>query len=64
MQAWCARRLPGVGAHAKYPKFLEEIEWPTEKPAAFVTIDDRALTFDGTWPDIEKLLSFSPWNRR
>lgn len=31
---------------------LAEIEWPTEKPPALVTLDDRALTFDGTWPDI------------
>jgi hypothetical protein len=41
-----------------------EIEWPTEKPAAFITIDDRALTFDGTWPDLDTLLAFKPWNKR
>lgn len=43
---------------------LAEIEWPLEKPAAFVTIDDRALTFDGTWPSIETLKDFKPWNKR
>jgi hypothetical protein len=43
---------------------LAEIQWPTEKPPAFVTIDDRALTFDGAWPSIESLLSFQPWNKR
>jgi hypothetical protein len=43
---------------------LSEIEWPLEKPAAFVTIDDRALTFDGTWPKIEDLKAFKPWNKR
>ena len=41
-----------------------QIEWPTEKPAAFITIVDRALTFDGTWPDIEALKQFQPWNKR
>jgi hypothetical protein len=41
-----------------------ELEWPTEKPAALVTIDDRALTFDGTWPEIESLKQFKPWNKR
>jgi hypothetical protein len=43
---------------------LAEIEWPKEKPAAFVTIDDRALTFDGTWPNSHSLLAFRPWNKR
>lgn len=41
-----------------------EIKWPTEKPAAFITIDDRAILFDGKWPDIEELKSFQPWNKR
>ncbi len=40
------------------------IEWPLEKPAAMVTIDDRALTFEGTWPSIDALLAFKPWNKR
>jgi hypothetical protein len=41
-----------------------EIDWPTEKPAAMITIDDRALTFDGTWPRMEELKAFQPWNKR
>ncbi len=41
-----------------------EIEWPTEKPAALITIDDRAITFDGTWPSIDELKAFQPWNKR
>ena len=43
---------------------FELLEWPTEKPAAFITIDDRAITFDGTWPSIESLKTFKPWNKR
>ena len=43
---------------------LAEIEWPTEKPSAFVTIDDRSLTFEGIWPDVTELLAFKPWNKR
>jgi len=39
------------------------IQWPTEKPPAFVTIADRAITFDGTWPTLDMLKSFKPWNK-
>jgi hypothetical protein len=43
---------------------LENVEWPTEKPPALVTIDDRAITFTGEWPDIETLKAFKPWNKK
>ncbi len=43
---------------------IRAIGWPTEKPAAFLTIDDRALTFTGAWPEIETLKSFKPWNKK
>jgi len=67
MKAWLRHKFtdhfitcePGMRADV-----LAEIEWPTEKPAAFLTIDDRALTFDGTWPSIDTLKAFQPWNKR
>lgn len=43
---------------------LEDVRFPVSKPAAFVSIDDRALTFDGTWPDFQTLKEFVPWNKR
>lgn len=42
----------------------ETIQWPNHKPSAMVTLDDRAIPFDGTWPSIVKLLDFEPWYRR
>lgn len=42
---------------------FNDIQWPNEKPAAFLTIDDRGYTFSGVWPEPETLLKFKPWNR-
>jgi len=44
-------------------QFVKEIDFPNHKPAAKVSIDDRALTFTGTWPDMDTLRGFRPWNK-
>lgn len=41
---------------------IEKITWPTEKPPALVTIDDRAIQFTGEWPAVETIANFKPWN--
>lgn len=43
----------------------DAIKYPTEKPAAMVSIDDRALCFTGNWSDFDpkRLLEFKPWNK-
>jgi len=38
------------------------LEFPTCKPPAHVSIDDRAMTFTGKWPSIQTLTDFRPWN--
>lgn len=49
------------GIDREYP-----ITFAYEKPAAFLTIDDRAICFEGDWSEIEPadLLAFKPWNKR
>ena len=41
-----------------------ELKFPKQKPAAFVTLDDRAILFTGCWPAIEDLKAFKPWNKK
>ena len=41
--------------------FVKTIQWPTHKPPAMITLDDRALNFTGVWPAIDALSSFKPW---
>ena len=45
-----------------------EIEFAHEKPAAWLTIDDRCIRFDGSWRMLglepERLLAFKPWMTR
>ena len=45
-------------------RVIKAIQWPLFKPPAMVTIDDRAITFTGQWPDVSTLKSFKPWNKR
>lgn len=46
--------------------FMGALSFPTQKPAANMTIDDRALCFEGDWSAIDPkaLLDFKPWNKR
>jgi len=42
----------------------EELKFPRHKPPATVFLDDRALRFEGVWPDLADLMQFKPWNWR
>ena len=58
MQEWLIR-------HGNFkPEEVEQIKFPTQKPAAFLTIDDRAICFDGNFPTRETMAAFKPWNKR
>ena len=46
------------------PNVIDLVSFPSSKPSAFLTIDDRALPFDGTWPEIQILKEFKPWNKK
>jgi hypothetical protein len=41
--------------------FPEEVVVTSERPPAYVSLDDRALTFTGQWPKVDDLWNFQPW---
>lgn len=43
---------------------VRQINWPLYKPPAIMTIDDRAMQFQGSFPDIETIDQFQPWNKK
>jgi hypothetical protein len=60
MQAWLYVEANKIHTDTHW---LRLIEWPTQKPPAFVTLDDRVICFDGRWPSIQRLCNFKAWNR-
>lgn len=41
-----------------------EIDWPTSKPGAFLTIDDRGFCFRGYWPSLDEIDAFKTWQQQ
>lgn len=81
MQRYLAKAIADHWQDGNTPPSLTECEcwgdaagvwrrfsWPWFKPAALITIDDRALTFNGNWSDPayspEGIRAFKPWNKR
>lgn len=57
--AWKASNMVSIEA----PPYLDDFIFAHEKPPAFLTIDDRAIKFEGRWSWLEPkdLLNFKPW---
>lgn len=64
MQKWLDYYLRQKFCDLAASTILREIKFPVEKPPAHITIDDRAICFDGSWPDLWELVNFSPWNAK
>ena len=43
---------------------LDNVTFPSKKPAAFLTLDDRCICFNGAFPTMEEMLEFKPWNKK
>lgn len=51
-------------AHYAGRALVKACAWPWFKPPALVTVDDRAICFDGTFPAPADLRAFKPWYKR
>lgn len=58
MEPWDVVMADAVSA------ILADIDFPSEKPPAHLTIDDRAMQFTGKWPSLDEVAMFKPWNKR
>lgn len=46
-------------------KAVKQMKFPTRKPAAYLTIDDRAICFDGNFNGLNvNIERFKPWYRK
>ncbi len=64
MRQWLHRHAGATWYETPAGPGIEDVRFVTDKPSAMVTIDDRALTFDGTWPAMDTLKNFKPWNKK
>lgn len=64
MRAWLKKHAGNLWNEGPGYLGLEDVRFVRFKPSALITIDDRALTFNGIWPTIETLRTFKPWNKR
>lgn len=64
MKAWLRKHAGAAWHKSPDGPGIEDVRFAHEKPAAFLTIDDRAFCFQGVWPDVEQLRAFKPWNKR
>ncbi|MEO0325777.1 MAG: hypothetical protein AAF447_22690 [Myxococcota bacterium] len=61
MKGWLSEHFVDWGPACAH---LSLVKWPTEKPPAHITIDDRGFAFAGEFPSLDFIAAFRPWNRR
>ena len=64
-KSWRGRRAmkKWLVKNGLHPSYITDniLKFPIKKPPAFLTIDDRAICFDGTFPSTEEMMSFKTW---
>ena len=60
MRAWLQRHAGNLW-DGPFEGTICSVRFTRWKPPAVVTIDDRAMRFEGIWPDTKGLRKFKPW---
>lgn len=64
MRDWLRKHSGALWYDSPAGSGIEDVRFARWKPPAVVTIDDRAVTFTGKWPEFGSLKSFKPWNKK
>lgn len=68
MQEWLERYANEEFDTTTASRFMRLLHFPLAKPPAFLTIDDRAIQFNGDFTALvmhpSNLRKFKPWNKR
>jgi hypothetical protein len=64
MRAWLKKHAGNIWYDSLAGPGLEDVKFPTKKPAAFLTIDDRCVCFNGKFWHPDDIDTFKPWNKQ
>lgn len=68
MREWMMGQVRNVLETEAASNFMMQFRFDRTKPAAFLTIDDRAIKFMGDWNDpglsMSAIGAFTPWNQK
>jgi len=68
MREWVHKHMARFWTENKieepFKTVFDQIEYPSVKPPAFISIDDRAIMFNGQWPSMSTIINFKPWYKK